>query len=161
MPPHRSCRKRRRLAFFLYAHCVRSPFPIGTGHTQQGEGGPKGLRELSGISSLCSDSSARFRRAAPSDIPARLRRGVAISYQKSSAQVNLAELFCYLLAESEGFEPPEACTSTVFKTAALNHSANSPRQEHNLKTAKLRANREKNKFICFSEVQPLLPRSGT
>lgn len=29
-------------------------------------------------------------------------------------------------AESEGFEPPEAFTSTVFKTAALNHSANSP-----------------------------------
>ena len=31
-------------------------------------------------------------------------------------------------AESEGFEPPEAFTSTVFKTAALNHSANSPWQ---------------------------------
>ena len=31
-----------------------------------------------------------------------------------------------VFAESEGFEPPEAFTSTVFKTAALNHSANSP-----------------------------------
>ena len=31
-----------------------------------------------------------------------------------------------MFAESEGFEPPEAFTSTVFKTAALNHSANSP-----------------------------------
>ncbi len=30
------------------------------------------------------------------------------------------------LAESEGFEPPEALTSTVFKTAAIDHSANFP-----------------------------------
>ncbi len=31
-----------------------------------------------------------------------------------------------LLAEREGFEPPEALTSTVFKTAAFDHSAISP-----------------------------------
>ena len=30
------------------------------------------------------------------------------------------------LAEREGFEPPEALTSTVFKTAAIDHSAISP-----------------------------------
>jgi hypothetical protein len=30
------------------------------------------------------------------------------------------------LAESEGFEPPNPLRSTVFKTAAINHSANSP-----------------------------------
>ncbi len=30
------------------------------------------------------------------------------------------------LAEREGFEPPEGCPSTVFKTAALNRSATSP-----------------------------------
>lgn len=30
------------------------------------------------------------------------------------------------LAESEGFEPPAPCRATVFKTAALDHSANSP-----------------------------------
>ena len=30
------------------------------------------------------------------------------------------------LAESEGFEPPEPCGSTVFKTAAIDHSANFP-----------------------------------
>ena len=29
-------------------------------------------------------------------------------------------------AESEGFEPPEPFSSTVFKTAAIDHSANSP-----------------------------------
>ncbi len=29
-------------------------------------------------------------------------------------------------AEREGFEPPEACASTVFKTAAIDHSAISP-----------------------------------
>lgn len=33
-------------------------------------------------------------------------------------------------AEKEGFEPPEACTSTVFKTAALNRSAISPVQKY-------------------------------
>jgi hypothetical protein len=32
-------------------------------------------------------------------------------------------------AESEGFEPPEPRGSTVFKTAAIDHSANSPRQK--------------------------------
>ena len=32
----------------------------------------------------------------------------------------------FLLAESEGFEPPDPLRSTVFKTAAFDHSANSP-----------------------------------
>ena len=31
-----------------------------------------------------------------------------------------------MMAEDTGFEPAEALTSTVFKTAALNHSANPP-----------------------------------
>ena len=31
-----------------------------------------------------------------------------------------------LLAEKEGFEPPEVLPSTVFKTAAIDHSAISP-----------------------------------
>ena len=31
-----------------------------------------------------------------------------------------------IMAESEGFEPPEPFGSTVFKTAAFDHSANSP-----------------------------------
>lgn len=30
------------------------------------------------------------------------------------------------MAEEVGFEPTEACTSAVFKTAALNHSATLP-----------------------------------
>ena len=32
-----------------------------------------------------------------------------------------------LVAEREGFEPPEPCSSTVFKTAAIDHSAIFPR----------------------------------
>ena len=36
----------------------------------------------------------------------------------------LCELF--ILAEKEGFEPPEPRSSTVFKTAAIDHSAISP-----------------------------------
>ena len=31
-----------------------------------------------------------------------------------------------ILAENEGFEPPVPCGTTVFKTAAFDHSANSP-----------------------------------
>ena len=34
------------------------------------------------------------------------------------------------MAESEGFEPPEGCPSTVFKTAAFDHSATSPACGH-------------------------------
>jgi hypothetical protein len=34
--------------------------------------------------------------------------------------------YYYELAEREGFEPPDPCGSTVFKTAALNRSATSP-----------------------------------
>ena len=33
------------------------------------------------------------------------------------------------LAEREGFEPPEPRSSTVFKTAAIDHSATSPRDK--------------------------------
>ncbi len=34
--------------------------------------------------------------------------------------------FSRIFAESEGFEPPDLLQSTVFKTAAIDHSANSP-----------------------------------
>ncbi len=34
--------------------------------------------------------------------------------------------FCSEMAEREGFEPPEGCPSTVFKTAAFDRSATSP-----------------------------------
>ena len=30
------------------------------------------------------------------------------------------------IAEREGFEPPERCRSTVFKTAVIDHSTTSP-----------------------------------
>ena len=34
-------------------------------------------------------------------------------------------------AEKEGFEPPVHCCTTVFKTAAIDHSAISPLQRYN------------------------------
>ena len=34
--------------------------------------------------------------------------------------------FTFIEAEREGFEPPEVLPSTVFKTAAIDHSAISP-----------------------------------
>ena len=36
------------------------------------------------------------------------------------------------VAESEGFEPPDLLQSTVFKTAAFDHSASSPLQKYKL-----------------------------
>ena len=36
--------------------------------------------------------------------------------------------FIFYLAESEGFEPPDLLQSTVFKTAAIDHSAISPKK---------------------------------
>src|SRR6267378_1383747 len=37
--------------------------------------------------------------------------------------------FIWVLAESEGFEPPSPCELTVFKTAAFDRSANSPAKD--------------------------------
>ena len=34
------------------------------------------------------------------------------------------------LAENEGFEPPVPLGTIVFKTTAIDHSANSPRQKY-------------------------------
>jgi hypothetical protein len=42
-------------------------------------------------------------------------------------QPNFIWLLLNFLAEREGFEPPEPLGSTVFKTAAIDHSAISPR----------------------------------
>ena len=41
------------------------------------------------------------------------------------------------MAEGEGFEPPEPFGSTVFKTAAFNHSANPPQNHFFLASAGL------------------------
>ena len=39
---------------------------------------------------------------------------------------------CAALAETEGFEPPKPFGLTVFKTAAIDHSAISPLQKYNI-----------------------------
>ena len=49
-------------------------------------------------------------------------------YTKTSP-IGLVLHFC--VAEREGFEPPEPLSSTVFKTAAIDHSAISPSVKHN------------------------------
>ena len=53
----------------------------------------------------------------------------------------------YCLAENTGFEPADALTSTVFKTAALNHSANSP---HLLRRSEIVAT------VCQNETHGLI-----
>jgi hypothetical protein len=50
-------------------------------------------------------------------------------YKKNKPLNYLIErLLCFKVAEREGFEPPELLHSTVFKTAAIDHSAISPLQ---------------------------------
>jgi hypothetical protein len=44
----------------------------------------------------------------------------------SATQPSLLELKIFFMAEREGFEPPVDCSTTVFKTAAFDHSAISP-----------------------------------
>ncbi len=38
----------------------------------------------------------------------------------------MTSVMVFFVAEREGFEPPEVLPSTVFKTAAIDHSAISP-----------------------------------
>ena len=45
---------------------------------------------------------------------------------KKTRTSKLVWFFCYLSAEEEGFEPPVHCCTTVFKTAAIDHSAIPP-----------------------------------
>ena len=98
------------------------------------------------IEELTSLHSARRLRAARLSLPCRgrpckpkKRRPCRISFciragpeytsarpkYKTGCKFDLQPRF-FFLAESEGFEPPEPCGSTVFKTAAIDHSANFP-----------------------------------
>ncbi len=45
---------------------------------------------------------------------------------KKTTDKNQSLVEILLFAEREGFEPPEPLSSTVFKTAAIDHSAISP-----------------------------------
>ena len=64
----------------------------------------------------------------------------------------------FLSAEREGFEPPEPLSSTVFKTAAIDHSAISP-SVYAESGAKLRMFFDSaNLFACFlkKRVYPMI-----
>ena len=64
----------------------------------------------------------------------------------------------FLSAEREGFEPPEPLSSTVFKTAAIDHSAISPSVRFE-SGAKLRMFFDSaNLFACFlkKRVYPMI-----
>jgi hypothetical protein len=49
-----------------------------------------------------------------------------LSTLRKMKKSRLGGTFCAYSAEREGFEPPEVLPSTVFKTAAIDHSAISP-----------------------------------
>ncbi len=55
----------------------------------------------------------------------------------------------FLLAEREGFEPPEVLPSTVFKTAAIDHSAISPGAKVQKKLFPTRKNIILSAIYCF------------
>ena len=61
-----------------------------------------------------------------SHIPHRLQRCFAKGYKKTVRANSTVSLHPF--AEREGFEPPDAFTSTVFKTAVIDHSTTSPIQ---------------------------------
>ena len=96
----------------------------------------------------------------------RLRRACR-RYKKSS----LSELSCFLrsLAEREGFEPPEPFSSTVFKTAVIDHSTTSPifhkagkppyRVLFPKRTAKIIKNLVSANYFCFSRLLSFLSPS--
>ena len=56
--------------------------------------------------------------------------GKARSHERRSPELlawgSNPSLSVFLLAEGEGFEPPDPCRSSVFKTDAIDHSANLP-----------------------------------
>ena len=70
---------------------------------------------------------------------ASLRQGLTLSIPNAAAgilarkkqirnfQMNLSSLSAYFLAERQGFEPRVPLGTTVFKTAAIDHSATSPK----------------------------------
>ena len=78
---------------------------------------------------------ARLRRSHP--CPA--ARGLQTDIKKAQPS-KLVALFCYRFAEEEGFEPPERCRSTVFKTAAIDHSAIPPGRTDCVRTANIDKN---------------------
>ena len=55
--------------------------------------------------------------------------GVFLEIKKAR---NLGFVLFKIAAENEGFEPPEVLPSIVFKTTAIDHSANSPSAKVNL-----------------------------
>ena len=55
--------------------------------------------------------------------------------------------FC--VAEREGFEPPEPLSSTVFKTAAIDHSAISPSSQLTCIIEVIFSNRLQNYYFFF------------
>ena len=57
------------------------------------------------------------------------------------------------MAEREGFEPPDSCPSTVFKTAAFDRSAISPQEFIKFFGAKSSENDFVEKFVEFYDLE--------
>ena len=78
-----------------------------------------------GIRTLGTQSVQRFSRPPRSTTPASLLTSTSDGLTKRR-RLSVA------LAETEGFEPPKPFGLTVFKTAAIDHSAISPLQKYNI-----------------------------
>ena len=95
-----------------FVAALRHPFTLAAGPLQATE-----TQELCEALTLRDFVAARRHPSPPAAGDAK-KKGIR-------AQASLA-LIPFFFAESEGFEPPNPLGSTVFKTAAINHSANSP-----------------------------------
>ncbi len=98
---------------------LRIPSPLAAGALQsiQEDAAPPSPRD-------CARKRVRCALAVCCAFPPRLRRGDA-KQKEIRVQASLTRIsFCF--AEREGFEPPERCRSTVFKTAVIDHSTTSP-----------------------------------
>ena len=106
------------LSLMELPHCVRH-FHVRSPR------GPCKLFEAHGVAGI--PLSPGFRRAggAPTSLPA---CGGALQMKtKNQRSSKLGADFLFSFAEREGFEPPEPFSSTVFKTAVIDHSTISPR----------------------------------
>ena len=76
---------------------------------------------------VCVSLQGIFSQLRCSKIPRPLR-GAMQTRNKNRRSSKLDAYFYFLFAEREGFEPPVPLSTTVFKTAAIDHSAISPEE---------------------------------
>ena len=96
----------------------------------------------------CKKLAEKGRFELPDQLPGRLLSKEVLSATQPSLHIHLTKQ--ETLAEREGFEPPVNFSTTVFKTAALNHSAISPKLPP-AETYQIKSSRERKFYINHQE----------